>query len=45
MKEHPGYFWPCLWLFFIGAQLPTWNQINRIEAALVRVAVALEAHK
>jgi hypothetical protein len=45
VKEHPGYFWPCLWLFLIFITIPGFERFNRIEAALVRIAVALETRR
>lgn len=37
MTSHPGYFWPCLWLFAIALAL------NGVEGKLGRIADALEA--
>lgn len=42
MKEHPGHFWICFWLWMIWLALPNFLQINSIEKSLSKIASAVE---
>ncbi len=46
MKQHPGYFWPCLWLFFIFFSMPTYWQfknLDRLADSFARIETKLDA--
>lgn len=39
MKEHPGHFWPCLWLFLILFALYGVQQKIEVAAGAISVAI------